>query len=189
MQVILASKSPRRAELLKEIFPSFDIMPQNVDENISEKDPQKMVEALALKKLNDLDKIYKDALIISSDTIVWLNGKVYGKPHTIENAINTLKALSGTTHHVYTGVCVAYKGNRYVFSDESKIQFREVNDEEIKTYVLEKKPLDKAGAYGIQDGDMVKGYEGSYSNIMGLPVEKLKEELKKIGAVWETFNC
>ena len=183
MQVILASKSPRRQELLKEIFPKFDIMPQDVDEAIDEKDPKKMVEELSLKKLNNLDKTYKDALIISSDTIVWLNGKVYGKPHTIENAIKTLKALSGTTHYVYTGVCIAYKGKRHVFVDESRIRFRDLKEEEITAYVYEKKPLDKAGAYGIQDGDMVKDYEGSYSNIMGLPIEKLKEELKKIGAI------
>ena len=183
MQVILASKSPRRQELLKEIFPEFDVLPQDVDETINENDPRKMVEELSLKKLNDLDKVYKDALIISSDTIVWLNGKVYGKPHTIENAIKTLKALSGSTHYVYTGVCVAYKGERHVFVDESRIRFRDVKDDEIKAYVYEKMPLDKAGAYGIQDGDMVQDYEGSYSNIMGLPVEKLKDELKKIGAI------
>ena len=183
MDVILASKSPRRNELLKEIFPTFEVMPQAVDENIEEKDPQKLVEKLALKKLNDLDLKYKDALIISADTIVWLNGKVYGKPHTIENAIKTLHALSGTTHYVYTGVCIAYKGERHIFVDEAQIVFRDLKDEEIVKYVNEKKPLDKAGAYGIQDGDMVKEYKGSYSNIMGLPVEKLREELKLLGAI------
>ncbi len=183
MDVILASKSPRRNELLKEIFPSFEVMPQSVDENIEEKDPKQLVEKLALKKLNDLDLKYKDALIISADTIVWLNGKVYGKPHTIENAIKTLKALSGTTHYVYTGVCIAYKGDRHIFVDEAQIVFRDLKEEEIIKYVNEKRPLDKAGAYGIQDGDMVKEYKGSYSNIMGLPVEKLKEELKILGAI------
>ena len=183
MQIILASQSPRRQELLKEIFDVFDIMPQDVNENVEEKDPKKLVEELALKKLNDLDKKYKDALIISADTIVWLNGKLYGKPHTIENAIKTLHALSGTIHHVFTGVCIAYKGQRHVFCDESTIEFRNLKDEEIEKYVYEKKPLDKAGAYGIQDGDMVKGYNGSYSNIMGLPIERLKEELKSLGVI------
>ncbi len=183
MKVILASKSPRRQELLKEIFPSFEVMPQNVDEDVSEEDPIKMVELLAQKKLNGLDKKYKDALIISADTIVWLDGKVYGKPHTIENAIKTLKNLSGTTHYVYTGVCIAYKGKRDVFYDEAKIIFRQLKDEEIIKYVNDKKPLDKAGAYGIQDGDMVKEYIGSYSNIMGFPVEKVKAELIKLGAI------
>ena len=183
MQVILASQSPRRQELLKEIFPSFDIMPQDVKENEQDPDPKELVKKLALKKLNNLDQKYKDALIISADTIVWLNGKLYGKPHTIENAINTLKQLSGTTHFVYTGVCIAYKGQKHVFVDESRIIFRDLSEEEIIEYVNEKKPLDKAGAYGIQDGDMVKGYEGSYSNIVGLPVEKLKEELKVLGVI------
>ena len=183
MEVILASQSPRRQELLKEIFPKFKIMPQDVDEHVSETDPIEMVKALAEKKLNNLDKTYKDALIISADTIVWLNGKVYGKPHTIENAIKTLKALSGTIHHVYTGVCIAYKGQKHVFVDEAQIEFRKLQEDEIIEYVNTKKPLDKAGAYGIQDGDMVKRYEGSYSNIMGLPVERLKEELTKIGAI------
>ena len=183
MHVILASQSPRRKELLKEIFDVFDIMPQDVNEDVNEANPKKLVEELALKKLNDLDEEYKDALIISADTIVWLNGKLYGKPHTIENAIKTLHALSGTTHFVYTGVCIAYKGERHVFVDESRIVFRDLTDEEIEKYVYDKKPLDKAGAYGIQDGDMVKGYEGSYSNIMGLPVERLKEELKTLGVI------
>ena len=183
MQVILASQSPRRQELLKEIFPSFEIMPQDVDENVNEADPIKMVEELAKKKLNNLDAKYPEALIISADTIVWLNGKVYGKPHNKENAIKTLKALSDTTHQVFTGVCIAYKGKKQVFVDESKIEFRKLTEKEIIAYVDLKKPFDKAGAYGIQDGDMVKTYYGSYSNIMGLPVERLKEELKKIGAI------
>lgn len=183
MQVILASKSPRRQEILKDIFPSFDILPQNVDEDVDEKDPKKMVMLLAEKKLNNLDQKYKDALIISADTIVWLNGKVYGKPHTIENAIKTLEALSGTTHYVYTGVCIAYKGKRDIFYDEARIIFRDLNRDEIVKYVNEKKPLDKAGAYGIQDGDMVKEYIGSYANIMGFPIEKVKEELIKLGAI------
>ncbi len=183
MQVILASQSPRRKELLKEIFDVFDIMPQDVDEDVKEDNPIELVKELALKKLNNLDEIYKDALIISADTIVWLNGKLYGKPHTIEKAIGTLHALSGTIHHVFTGVCIAYKGERHVFVDEAKIEFRKLTDDEIVKYVYDKKPLDKAGAYGIQDGDMVKGYEGSYSNIMGLPVERLKEELKKLGVI------
>ena len=181
MRVILASKSPRRQELLKEIFPSFDIFPQDVDENIKEEDPKKLVEKLALKKLNGLDEKYPDALIISADTIVWLNGKVYGKPHTYENAIKTLNALSGTTHFVYTGVCLAYKGNRDIFNVESQIHFRDLKQSEIENYVYTKKPLDKAGAYGIQDGDMVQSYTGSYSNILGFPIEKVKEELKKLG--------
>ena len=183
MQIILASQSPRRQELLKEIFPSFDIMPQDVKEDEKDPDPTKLVEKLALKKLNNLDPKYKDALIISADTIVWLDGKLFGKPHSKEDAINTLKQLSGTTHFVYTGVCIAYKGEKHVFYDESKIHFRELKEEEIIKYVNEKNPLDKAGAYGIQDGDMVKGYEGSYSNIMGFPVEKTIEELKVLGVI------
>ena len=183
MQIILASQSPRRQELLKEIFPSFDIMPQDVDEHVQEEDPIEMVKELALKKLNNLDAKYPEALIISADTIVWLNNRVYGKPHNRENAIKTLKALSGTTHQVFTGVCIAYKGKKDVFVDESRIEFRELKEEEIIAYVDLKKPFDKAGAYGIQDGDMVKTYYGSYSNIMGLPVERLKEELTKIGAI------
>ena len=155
MQVILASQSPRRSELLREIFSSFDIMPQDVNENVKESDPKEMVKELAVKKLNNLDKQYPKALIISADTIVWLDGKVYGKPHNRENSIKTLKALSGTTHTVYTGVCVAYNGKKDIFVDESKIVFRDLSEEEIIAYVDLKKPFDKAGAYGIQDGDMV----------------------------------
>lgn len=183
MQIILASQSPRRQELLKEIFDSFDVMPQDVNEDVEDKDPKELVKKLATKKLNNLDTKYPEALIISADTIVWLNGVLYGKPHTEENAIKTLQSLSGTTHYVYTGVCIAYKGQKHVFVDEAQIEFRELTNEEIVTYVKTKQPLDKAGAYGIQDGDMVKAYRGSYSNIMGLPVEKLKEELKTLGVI------
>ena len=183
MRVILASQSPRRRELLKEIIPSFDIMPQDVDEQVIEKDPKILVQKLAKKKINNLDKQFNDAVIISSDTIVFYNGKVYGKPKDEIDAVKILRELSNNTHEVYTGVCVCYQGKKHSFFEQSFVKFKDLTDEEIVQYVRNKKPLDKAGAYGIQDNDVVESYLGSYSNIVGLPQEKLKDVLRNIGVI------
>ena len=183
MRVILASQSPRRRELLKEIIPSFDIMPQDVDEQVIEKDPKILVQKLAKKKINNLDKQFNDAVIISSDTIVFYNGKVYGKPKDEIDAVKILRELSNNTHEVYTGVCVCYQGEKHSFFEQSFVKFKDLTNEEIVQYVRNKKPLDKAGAYGIQDNDVVESYLGSYSNIVGLPQEKLKDVLRNIGVI------
>ena len=183
MRIILASASPRRKELISKIFDNVEFMPQNVDENIKENNPKELVKKLSLKKLNNLDLKYPDSLIISADTIVVFNNKVYGKPKDIEDAVRILSELNGNTHIVYTGVCIYFNGNKDVFVEESKVTFKQMTPDYIRKYVDEKKPLDKAGAYGVQDNEVVKSFEGSYTNIVGLPVERLESELKKIGAI------
>lgn len=175
MRVILASNSPRRKELLSLIFPSFEVIPQNVEEICNKIRPSKKVVALALLKLGDLPQKEKDSLIISADTLVYMAGKVYGKPHDEVQAKCFLRELSGKKHSVYTGVAVYYKGKTYTIYDKSTVRFVKLDEKAIDDYVESGSPMDKAGAYGIQDKQVVDSYEGSYSNIVGLPVEKLEK--------------
>ena len=122
-------------------------------------------------------------LIITADTIVYNNGEVLGKPHTREEAIDMLSAISGKTHKVVTGVCIASKNKKKIFSVSTNVKFSSLEMEEILFYIDNYSPYDKAGAYGIQEwiGYIgVEGIEGSYFNVMGLPIQRLYSELKKI---------
>lgn len=186
MKVILASQSPRRIELLQTIIDNFDVMPQNVDETIHYRKPHLAVTNLAKRKLEPLTyNSPSNTLIISADTVVWYDNKYYNKPSDRDDAIMMLKELRGKEHFVYTGVCLFYNGIYRMFYDRSSVYMRDLTDEEILKYVDSGSPMDKAGAYGIQDGDIVERYEGSYSNIVGLPLEKLKIE---IGIITEDSN-
>lgn len=180
MKVILASNSPRRKELLKGIFENFEVLPQNVEEISDETKPAKKVVELAKLKLGDLPLTDRDALIISADTVVYRSGKFYGKPKNRENAFEILRELSGKKHYVYTGVAVYYKNKYHYFYDKSEVLFKTLDDKAINDYISTGSPMDKAGAYGIQDRQVVESYKGSYSNIVGLPVEKLKNLLRRI---------
>ena len=180
MKIILASNSPRRKQFLGELFDSFEVMPQNVEEKSKYSRPHLIVQELAKIKLGHLPYVYGEDLIISADTIVYKSGKIYGKPKNKAQAVEFLSELSGVKHSVYTGVAVFYKGNITTFYDKSAVYFKQLSDKEIADYVDSGSPMDKAGAYGIQDSEVVESFEGSYSNIVGLPMEKLKEELKDI---------
>lgn len=180
MRVILASQSPRRKELLSEIFPDFEVMAQNVEEISDERRPSKRAVALAVLKLGDLPSRFEDALVISADTLVYRAGKFYGKPRNEEDARRILKELSGKRHCVYTGAAVFFKGKIYTLCDKSLVTFKTLDEQDIDSYIATGSPMDKAGAYGIQDKQAVKSYTGSYSNIVGLPVEKLKKLLNRI---------
>ncbi|MDE6188997.1 MAG: Maf family protein [Clostridia bacterium] len=180
MKVILASASPRRKELLSEIFDEFEVLPQNVDEKSNYSRPRFIAQDLAKIKLGSLGKSYADCLIISADTIVYKNGRVYGKPKDEAQAKNFLDELSGDVHFVYTGVAIYYKGKTTTFYDKSSVKFKALSEEEKLAYIASGSPMDKAGAYGIQDSAVVESYEGSYSNIVGLPMEKLKEKLRDL---------
>lgn len=180
MKVILASNSPRRKELIREIFDSFDVITQNVEEISDETRPSRRAVELAKLKLGRLPSEYKDALIISADTLVYKSGKFYGKPENRERAAEILRELSGKKHYVYTGVAVYYDGKYYTFYDRSEVVFKQLGEKEIDEYISTGSPMDKAGAYGIQDRQVVESYKGSYSNIVGLPVEKLKKLIRKI---------
>ena len=181
MRVILASGSPRRIELLQTLVDNFDVLPQNVDETIHYKKPHLAVKNLAKRKIEPL--IYnnpKDTLIIGADTVVFFEDEYLGKPKDVEDARHMLQRLSGKEHYVYTGVALYLNGSIDNFYVRSSVFMRELSDTEIDQYIEEFQPLDKAGSYGIQDGDIVERYEGSYSNIVGLPLERLKQELDKI---------
>ena len=175
-RIVLMSASPRRRELLKEIIPSFDIAVSSCKENSVAKRPSFRVMDISRQKANVNPAVGE--LFISSDTLVYMKGKYYGKPKDREDAFNMLAELSGKTHYVYSGVCLKTQKKTYTFYDKSAVVFKKLSREEIYHYIDNLNPLDKAGAYGIQDGVVVERYMGSYSNIMGLPVEKLKENLK-----------
>lgn len=180
MKIILASASPRRRLLLKNLFDDFEIIVPNADENASG-EPIDYVKEVAFRKAKAIQE--SADLIIAADTIVVYDNKIIGKPRDAEDAINTLTTLSGKMHHVHTGVTLFYKDNNELkhltFCDTSNVFLKNMNLSEIKKYVATGSPLDKAGSYGIQDG-VVEKYEGSYTNIVGLPIEKLEQALKII---------
>lgn len=183
-RIVLASASPRRKDILTDMGLKFDIMPSDVDESkIDAILPCNLVKKLALAKaqnvLNDVD----DAIVISADTIVAKGRKVYGKPIDEQDAVSMIEELNGKWHSVYTGVCVAHNGRKKVFCVESRVKFKDLSRAQIESYVNECKPLDKAGAYGIQDDKVVEKYKGSYTNVVGLPKEKLAEVLKRVGVL------
>lgn len=185
MRVILASKSPRRKELLRELFDSFEIITAEVDETLPESiHPKDGVEILAVRKGAPVAAANPDALVISSDTLVELGGVPLGKPTDALDAKNMLRTLSGNTHRVHTGVAVHYKGRAVSGVDSTAVIFRTLSDVEIDEYIATGEPMDKAGAYGIQGkgGVFVSGYEGSFDTVVGLSValtDRLCKEIMK----------
>lgn len=185
MKLILASQSPRRCEILKNAGYDFEIKPADIDEVVDEKLlPSELVCSLATQKaeavynnLNNKD----DVVVIGSDTIVSLGNKVLGKPKDKQQAFEMLKSLSGKQHEVYTGVCLKSKDKTISFYDCTKVEFYELNDEQIKAYIETGEPMDKAGSYGIQAKGciLVKGIVGDYFSVMGFPISKTARELEK----------
>ncbi len=182
-KVVLASKSPRRQELLKQIVPNFAIRTKEVDETYpSELRGAQVVEYLAeLKSSAFASDLATDELLITADTIVCVDGCVLGKPANRTDAIAMLQKLSGRAHHVYTGVCIKTTQKQRIFSVDTEVWFAQLTNDEILHYVDTYKPFDKAGAYGIQEWIGYIGIErinGSYFNVVGLPVQRLYAELK-----------
>ena len=182
--IILASNSPRRKELLLGIDIPFEVRVLNdIDESYPKTLPTKEIASYISKKKADAYRqtMTDDDLIITADTIVVLGQEVMGKPKDDENARRMLRALSGKTHQVITGVCLTTKDKQTNFSVETDVTFKTLSEEEIDYYVTHYHPLDKAGAYGIQEwiGHIgVTGMKGSYFNVMGLPVQRIYEALK-----------
>ena len=189
MKIYLASNSPRRRELLAGLDIDFEVkVLEGIDESYPQDLPvEKVAEYISKTKANAYkDVIGDDELVITADTIVVLHDKVMGKPEGREDAVNMLKTLSGKTHQVITGVCLTTKTQQRVTSVVSEVTFKELSDEEINYYVDRYKPYDKAGAYGIQEwiGYIgVTGLKGSYFNVMGLPVQRIYQELRMMGVV------
>ena len=184
---ILASKSPRRKKLLGQIGIKFEIMESNVDEKEHPLDisPQDYAEQLAFKKAEDVaNRINIQAIVLGADTIVVLNNEILNKPEDKQDAFNILKKLSGNTHLVITGIALidTSTGEQIVTSQKTEVTFRNLTDEEIEAYIETCSPMDKAGAYGIQDdfgAVFISHINGCYYNIVGLPLELLYRELKK----------
>ncbi|WAM32877.1 Maf family protein [Caldicellulosiruptor morganii] len=189
-RIILASSSPRRIELLKQFGIKFEVLPSNIDEVISnDLPPEENVTILAKKKgeevLNRLGEDAKDSLIISADTIVFVEGDILGKPSDEKQAFYMLKKISGKSHIVYTGVCVIDTSKNHILSDfeKSYVYIKNMTDEEILRYIQTGEPFDKAGAYAIQGfGSLiVEKIEGCFYNVVGLPLYKLNTMLQKLG--------
>lgn len=183
--IILASNSPRRKELLSGLDFDYEV---KVLPDIDESYPCHLQGAdiamyIAQEKASAYtDYMNRDTLLITADTIVLLEGKAYGKPRGEDEAKQMLRELSGKTHEVVTGVCVTTKTKQKSFSVSSEVRFATLEEDEIEYYVTKYKPFDKAGAYGIQEwiGYVAVEYiSGSYFNIMGLPVQRLYQELKR----------
>ena len=183
-QIVLASNSPRRKELLNGLDIPFKVrVLDGIDENYPQNLPTKDIAGyISQKKAAAYQQtMAADELIITADTIVILGEKVMGKPKDAEEAKQMLHALSGKTHQVITGVCLTTQEKQVSFSVETDVTFKKLSDEEVDYYVEHYRPFDKAGAYGIQEwiGHVgVTGMNGSYFNVMGLPVQRIYEALK-----------
>jgi len=181
-KIILASQSPRRHYLLKEIGLEFEIKSKGfVDESYPEELEEEGIPLyIAQKKAEVFDDLEKDEILITADTIVWLNGKLLQKPVDTEDAFKILKELSGNCHQVYTGVCIRTTEKELAFTARTDVYFKKLTYAEIDYYINNFQPMDKAGAYGIQEWIGYIGVEkinGSFFNVMGLPIQKLYTEL------------
>ena len=187
--IILASNSPRRKELLSGLDIPFEVrVIEGIDESYPDSLPtQSIAEYISRKKaMAYRAMIAPDELVITADTVVILGDEVMGKPKDDADACRMLHALSGRTHQVITGVTLTTRERQTSFSVETGVSFKQLSDQEIDYYVSHYHPLDKAGAYGIQEwiGHIgVTGMQGSYFNVMGLPVQRIYEALKTFGIV------
>lgn len=180
-KIILGSQSPRRRELMKMLDIPFESVSLNVEENfLYDLQAEEIAEYLAEKKSFGYS-LKENELLITADTIVWINHQVLNKPQDEEDAKRMLRMLSNNVHSVFTGVCIRTSNNKVVFSDETKVYFKSLTEEEMDYYVRHYQPFDKAGAYGVQEwigAVAISKIEGSYFNVMGLPVHLVYQHLK-----------
>ena len=184
--LILASSSPRRAELLKQIGLNFQIMVCDVDETpLPGMSPPELVEILAERKAAAVARNLHDGIVLGADTVVVWHGQVLGKPRSEEEAFGMLVKLQGSAHDVYTGVALidVSSGKILVGHEKTRVFFRTMEEEEIRRYVASGEPLDKAGAYGVQGlaAIFINRLEGCYTNVVGLPLARLSVMLKAVG--------
>ncbi len=184
-KIILASGSPRRQQFFKDLDLDFEIRLKEIDEVYPENlQAENITNYLAELKSTAFDgEIAENEIVITSDTLVWLNDKALGKPKNYNDAFDILKSISNATHEVFTSVCFATNVHKKTIFDATKVTFKELSDSEIHYYLENYKPFDKAGAYGIQEWIGLIGItkiEGSYSNVVGLPTEKVYEFLDNL---------
>jgi septum formation protein len=184
LPIILASKSPRRQELLKLMDLDFEVVLRDVEESYPDGlIPAEIAVFIAEKKAQAFIGDYRDCIVITADTIVAYENEILGKPVDGSHALEMLTKLSGSKHEVYTGVSMTYAGKILSFFDRTEVYFKELTQEQIIYYINHYNPYDKAGAYGVQDWIGMVAVEkivGSYSNVMGLPTEKLYTALSAI---------
>ena len=196
MKVYLASASPRRKELLKQVGISFKTMPSTVEEKSTKTEPNEVVEELSYQKAVDIcrklsEESREDFVVIGADTVVSCWGEILGKPADKEEAAGMLEKLQGGSHQVYTGVTLAWKYKDMsamyaTFSECTDVTMYSMSAEEIRKYVDSREPMDKAGAYAIQGlcAAYVQGICGDYNNVVGLPIGRVCQELKRRG-LWQ----
>lgn len=200
-QIILASASPRRKELLEQIGLEFEICPAKGEEVITTTIPEDIVQELSRQKAEEVAAMVssygeqhkelmtpQDLLVIGADTIVAAEGRILGKPKDEEDAFQMLSLLSGKTHSVYTGVTFVFidksgKAGAYTFYEKTDVVMKEMSELEIKRFIATGDPMDKAGAYGIQGrcAIYIEKIDGDYNNVVGLPVARIYKELQKLG--------
>jgi len=183
-KIILASGSPRRKELLEQIGLSFDVIPAIGEEHTTKLLPHEVVAELSLQKAQEIAEQFscKNRIILGADTVVALDSTIMGKPKDEKDAFHMLRALSGNTHKVYTGVTIIYTKKEpqiITFVDATEVTMYKMLDDEILTYIDTKEPMDKAGAYGIQGkcAAYIKGIQGDYNTVVGLPVSRVYHAL------------
>ncbi len=188
LKIVLASQSPRRKKLLSQLGLNFEVKPSTCEEIITSSNPVEVVSSLSFQKAEEVAKHCANSLVIGSDTIVVLDGKILGKPENERNAIHMLKALSGREHSVYTGVALfttnaeAEVVKSHTFVEETIVTFSELSIPEIESYVAGGSPMDKAGSYGIQDdwgSVFVEKIEGDFYNVVGFPLNRFYREIKE----------
>jgi septum formation protein len=184
MRLVLASSSPRRADLLRAAGIPFELFPVDVDEQfrLGEK-PEHAVARLAEAKATVAASSHPDAIVLGADTTVVIGGKALAKPADAEDAARMLRLLSGRNHEVLTGVCVWHQGRRLVHVEPTRVRMAKLGESEIEWYVATGEPFDKAGGYAVQGlaSRFIEGIDGSYSNVVGLPISSVYELLKELG--------
>lgn len=181
-QLILASASPRRQQLLQEAGVSFHVDPPKGSEVLEAgEDPERAARRLAVEKAQEVARRNPRALVLAADTLVVVGGDILGKPSSEEEAWEMLRRLSGRTHQVITGVAFVWERVASPFAVTTDVCFRPLGEEEIASYVATREPMDKAGAYGIQGGaaGFVRAIHGSYTNVVGLPVAEVLEWMSR----------
>ena len=182
-KLILASASPRRRDLLRSLGLDFEVYVTDADENINVKSPSELVRVLAERKAEAAASVYPDCVVIAADTVVSHDGEILGKPHDDADAARMLRMLSGSSHTVYTGVCVIADGATASETVATDVRMRNITEEEISDYIRTGEPRDKAGAYGIQGlgGIFVERIDGDYFNVTGMPKEATARLLAGVG--------
>lgn len=184
--LVLASASPRRRDLLREAGYAFEIVPAHAEEKVAAS-PRETVLENARAKARAIARQRPDALVLGVDTEVWFEGRVLGKPADMDDALRMIRELNGRTHEVYSGVCLAWDGGaeERTFVEVTRVHFHRRTDDELRAYLARIGPLDKAGAYAAQedDGVMIALVEGSFSNVIGLPMEALTREMSAGGMI------